>query len=121
MCKIAKIYQEINWILRYTIPKETEILLLGLTLETIKEEDRTVIWYVLALARTLYAQFWRKREIPIKDWVLKVFYFMGMDRLTKSLDGQDPKDSKRTWDKFKMYLEKILEDERISLGYEIEK
>lgn len=72
MCPVAKIYwriihQEITKILRYNIPKAAEIFLLLLNLENIKDNDKTILWYVILVAGILYVHFWRKAELSQKE------------------------------------------------------
>lgn len=53
-------------------------------MEDLKPSDRTLIWYMLAAGRILYAKIWKSENIPeLYEWKAKLIYMSGMDKLTK--------------------------------------
>lgn len=68
-CKKSKEYwktlhETITKILGYEINKLPALYLLGLRMEGIPTKDRTLLWYMLAAARIVYAKYWKNEEIP---------------------------------------------------------
>lgn len=70
----------------YSFSKTLELYLLRLTLDRFQPVDRTIIWYGIYAARTVYAQHWCENRFPkLEDWVVKLTETMGMNSLAKYL------------------------------------
>lgn len=96
-------------ILGYTFSKLPEVYLLSLNIDTFPTAERTIVWYGTYAARTVYAQYWCKKEIPLLEkWIIKLSETMGMDNLTKYLRNQNKEEYKSDWEKFRIYLSKYF-------------
>lgn len=116
------IHEAIVLILRYEINKLPELYLLGLRMEGIPKQDRTLVWYLLAAAHILYAKYWKHVEIPdIYEWKAKIVYMSEMDKLTKKLRGCLKKDFKGEWIKWQRYCEKDCDFQKFNLNFDIYK
>lgn len=61
------IHNKIQKILKDRIPKRPELFLLGIGLRKIRKEDRTMLWYMLAAARIVLANFGNKVKYQINQ------------------------------------------------------
>lgn len=72
-------------ILKIKIPKRPELFLLGIDLRQIPGADRTLMWYMLAVARMVFAKHWKLNKIPRGiEWLNKLVFFADMDKITKN-------------------------------------
>lgn len=101
----SKIHTEMMHILGYSFRKTPEIYLLSLNVDLFKTQNRTIIWYGTYAARTVFAQYWREKEIPgLDQWIVKLNETMGINSLTKYLRDQNKEEYKTDWEKFRNYL-----------------
>lgn len=124
-CNKAKIYwkmihKAIVQILGYEINKLPELYLLGLRLEEIQKKDRTLVLYLLAAARILYAKYWESTEIPdIYEWKAKIIYMCEMDKLTKRLRDCLREEYRNEWVKWLKYCGKDNDFQKFNLNFDI--
>lgn len=99
--------------------KLPEFCLLGLKTEDLKPCDRTLIWYMLAAARILFARYWKEERIPeIYGWKAKLIYIAEMDKLTKKLRGCSRVDFKE-WHKWTEYCKKDSDFQKFALNMDL--
>lgn len=57
--------------------------MVGIDLRTVEKKDRTIIWYMIAAAKIIYAKYWKLDKIPKTiEWLNKSIFFAEMDKLT---------------------------------------
>lgn len=65
------------------------MFLLELYLEKMDMQDRTIIWYLLTLARIQYAKYWRQEKIPtVDEWRQSIIQTMELDKISRKLKEQ---------------------------------
>lgn len=91
----------------YIYEKRPELYLVSLQLEFLPKEDRSLICYAIATARLTYAQKWRVTEIlTIGEWLVKLYNFIDLDHLTRTLENRNPLHYRESMTKLKEYLKK---------------
>lgn len=72
------------------INKRPQLFLLGIDMKLIKEEDRTLTWYMLIAARIVLAKYWKLKKFPkTSEWLEKLVFLAEMDKITKKLRNQN--------------------------------
>lgn len=85
------------------ISKRPEVFLLGLGFRQINKTDRTLLWYMLAAARIVYAKYWKQSEIPrMVEWLNKTIFLAEIDKITRKLREQLDTEFKEDWIKLKI-------------------
>lgn len=80
------IFAELLKMYKSKIVKLPEMILLGLKLESIDQENRVSLWYLLSAARIQYASFWKQKKIPkLENWITSLVNIIEMDKIIKKL------------------------------------